>query len=105
MAPLYGNGEAERVMGLAFPDGYPANVRLTTKCMVGAIAPQEIEARLVFSLTESCERLGRDYVDVLFCMDTLFPMAGRTRFDPERCPISRWNTRPTARSSFLFSSR
>ena len=39
MAPLYGNGEAERVMGLAFPDGYPADVRLTTKCMVGAIAP------------------------------------------------------------------
>ena len=105
MAPLYGNGEAERVMGLAFPDGYPADVRLTTKCMVGAIAPEEIEARLVNSLTESCERLGRDYVMCLYCMDTLFPMAGRTRFDPERCPISRWNTRPTGTSSFPCSIR
>ena len=74
MAPLYGNGEAERVMGLAFPGmAIPADVRLTTKCMVGAIAPEEIEARLVNSLTESCERLARDYVDVFVLHGYVIP--------------------------------
>lgn len=73
MAPLYGNGEAERVMGLAFPDGYPTDVRLTTKCMVGAIARAEIEARLVSSLMESYERLGRDFVDVFVLHGYIIP--------------------------------
>ena len=86
MAPLYGNGEAERVMGLAFPDGYPANVRLTTKCMVGAIAPQEIEARLVNSLTESCERLGRDYVDVFVLHGYIIPDGWQDTIRPRALP-------------------
>ena len=29
MAPLYGRGEAETVLGLAFEDGYPDDVRVT----------------------------------------------------------------------------
>lgn len=75
MAPLYGGGEAERVMGLAFPDGYPSDVRLTTKCMVGAIAREAIEARLVSSLMESFERLRRDYVDVFVLHGYIIPDA------------------------------
>ena len=86
MAPLYGNGEAERVMGLAFPDGYPADVRLTTKCMVGAIAPEEIEARLVNSLTESCERLGRDYVDVFVLHGYVIPDGWQDTIRPRALP-------------------
>ena len=105
MAPLYGNGEAERVMGLAFPDGYPADVRLTTKCMVGAIAPQEIEARLVNSLAESFERLGRDYVDAFVLHGYVIPDGWQDTIDPEPCPILQWSTRLTAMSSFPCLSR
>lgn len=64
MAPMYGDGEAERVMGHAFADGYPDDVRVTSKCMIGALAPDAIEARLTQSLQDSCERLGREYIDV-----------------------------------------
>lgn len=64
LAPLYGRGEAERVMGLAFADGYPEDVKVTTKCMLGDAPTDEIESRLSGSLDESCARLGRDRVDV-----------------------------------------
>ena len=64
MAPLYGRGEAESVMGLAFADGYPADVKLTTKCMLGDAPADEIESRLRSSLDKSCERLRRDHIDV-----------------------------------------
>ena len=64
MAPLYGRGEAESVMGLAFADGYPDDVKLTTKCMLGDAPPDKIESRLSRSLQESCERLRRDHIDV-----------------------------------------
>ena len=64
MAPLYGRGEAESVMGLAFADGYPDDVKLTTKCMLGDAPADEIESRLRSSLDKSCERLRRDHIDV-----------------------------------------
>jgi len=63
MAPLYGRGEAETVMGLTFSDGYPADLKVTTKCMVGGVDPSEIDSKLRHSLDESCERLKRDTVD------------------------------------------
>ena len=40
LAPLYGNGEAESVIGAAFSGKLPANVRITTKCRVGAFRPR-----------------------------------------------------------------
>ena len=41
MAPLYGNGEAETVMVLAFASGYPEDVRVTTNCMLGNVMAAE----------------------------------------------------------------
>ena len=35
LAPLYGRGEAETVAGEMFGGAWPADVRVTTKCMVG----------------------------------------------------------------------
>ena len=64
LAPLYGDGEAERVLGATFADGYPDDLRLTTKCMLGTRPEDEVESRLTRSLDKSCERLKRDYVDV-----------------------------------------
>ena len=73
MAPMYGDGEAERVMGQAFVDGYPEDVRVTSKCMIGAIAPEAIEARLNQSLQDSCERLGREHIDVFVLHGFVIP--------------------------------
>jgi aryl-alcohol dehydrogenase-like predicted oxidoreductase len=73
MAPLYGRGEAETVMGLAFSDGYPEEVRVTTKCMVGGVEPSEIEGKLRKSLDESCERLQRNNVDLFILHGYVIP--------------------------------
>ncbi|MBT3870338.1 MAG: aldo/keto reductase [Gammaproteobacteria bacterium] len=73
MAPMYGDGEAERVLGLAFADGYPDGVRVTTKCMIGPVAPDDIEARLTESLRVSCERLRREHIDVFILHGFIIP--------------------------------
>lgn len=73
MAPLYGNGEAETVMGLAFADGYPDDARVTTKCMLGNASGDDIEARLTTSLEESLARLQRDYVDIYILHGYVIP--------------------------------
>ena len=64
MAPLYGNGEAESVMGLAFGNSYPDGLRVTTKCMLGNAPANEIESRLVSSLDKSSERMRRAFIDI-----------------------------------------
>ena len=64
LAPMYGNGEAESVVGAAFAEGYPDDIKLSTKCMLGDAPAEEIEGRLRRSLDQSCERLNRDSVDV-----------------------------------------
>ena len=64
LAPLYGDGEAERVVGQVFKEGYPDDVRVTTKCMLGQTAANQVLHKLTQSLDASCARLGRDYVDV-----------------------------------------
>jgi len=73
MAPLYGNGEAEKVMGLAFPDGYPDAVLLTTKCLLGAANGPDIEGILSRSLHQSLALLKRDYVDIFILHGYVVP--------------------------------
>lgn len=73
MAPLYGNGEAEKVMGLAFPDGYPDGVLLTTKCMLGDAHGADIEGILLSSLKQSLALLKRDYIDVFILHGYVIP--------------------------------
>ena len=64
MAPMYGKGEAESVMGQAFADGLSKDVHLTTKYMLGDCPEDKIFTALSNSLDESCARMGRDYIDV-----------------------------------------
>ena len=73
MAPLYGRGEAETVMGLAFPNGYPDEVHLTTKCMLGAIEGPLMEQALFDSLDMSLKRMKRDSVDVYLLHGYVIP--------------------------------
>ena len=64
MAPLYGRGEAEEVMGEAFADGYPEDVRVTTKCMLGTVPEEQVLPKFRASLRESCERMKRQHIDL-----------------------------------------
>jgi aryl-alcohol dehydrogenase-like predicted oxidoreductase len=64
LAPLYGSGEAERVIGEAFDGDLPPGVRIETKCMLGTPPADEVYERLSRSLDESLQRMRLDRVDV-----------------------------------------
>ena len=66
LAPSYGNGEAESVIGAAFDGALPAGVRVTTKCRVGATPPEQVYDLLSTSLAGSLERMKLERVDVMF---------------------------------------
>ena len=84
MAPIYGrDGEAETVLGLAFAGEYPDEVRVTTKCMLGATPPDEIARRLERSLDASLTRLKRESVDVFFLHGRVIPDGWNDCDNPE----------------------
>ena len=66
LAPSYGNGEAEEVIGEAFGGALPDGVRVTTKCRVGDTPPEQVYDHLSTSLNSSLERMRLDHVDVMF---------------------------------------
>src|SRR5712691_5833887 len=53
LAPRYGDGKAEEVVGAAFDGRLPDGVRVTSKCNLGEIAPDQIEAILRRSIEGS----------------------------------------------------
>ena len=83
LAPSYGDGEAEEVVGRAFAGRLPAGVRVTTKHHVGH-DPIEVEAKMLASLDESLARLRLDRVDVFILHSQILPGP-----DPER---ETWTT-------------
>ena len=66
LAPTYGNGEAESVIGGAFEGALPSGVRITTKCRVGDTPPERVYDLLSASLEGSLGRMRLDRVDVMF---------------------------------------
>jgi aryl-alcohol dehydrogenase-like predicted oxidoreductase len=94
MAPLYGRGEAETVMGLAFESGYPEDVRVTTKCMLGNASADDVEPRLTSSLNESLNRLKREHVDIYILHGYVIPDGWRDSIRPELLPriAVEWST-------------
>jgi aryl-alcohol dehydrogenase-like predicted oxidoreductase len=64
MAPAYGQGEAERVIGAAFEGRLPDGVRITTKCRLGTPEPGQVETALNNSLSESLKRMRLERVNV-----------------------------------------
>lgn len=65
LAPSYGNGEAESVIGETFGGRLPEGVRITTKCRVGDTPGNDVPALLEQSLLDSLERMKLDRVDVM----------------------------------------
>lgn len=72
VAPMYGRGEAEAVIGAAFGGRLPAGVRIGTKVMLGDPDGPAAE-RIERSLTRSLETMGLDRVDLLWLHSNLVP--------------------------------
>lgn len=73
LAPMYGRGESEQVVGAAFEGKWPDHIRVTTKCMIGERYFGGIYERLETSLLRSLEALRRDHVDLFFSHSNICP--------------------------------
>ena len=64
VAPMYGNGEAESVIGEVFKGKAINDTRITTKCSLGTLPDEEVYDHLNKSLTESLNNLNMEKVDL-----------------------------------------
>ncbi len=95
LAPRYGDGKAEEVVGAAFDGRLPDGVRVTSKCNLGEAAPGEIEAILRRSIEGSLARLRLSRLDLFFLHSNVVP---------DRQHMARWPdaaARMTLYSSFV----
>ena len=91
MAPAYGNGEAESVVGAAFEGRLPAGIRVTTKHRLGTPPATEVEGNIVRSLEESLARLRLERVDLFFLHSNIIPDDYDASAYQDR-PATRWST-------------
>jgi len=73
VAPMYGRGEAEQVVGEAFAGRLPDGVRLGTKVMVGDPGPGQVWTKIDRSVNRSLDALRLDRVDVLYLHSNIVP--------------------------------
>ncbi|MCC5887593.1 MAG: aldo/keto reductase [Gammaproteobacteria bacterium] len=73
LAPGYGRGEAETVVGEAFGGSLPEGVRVTTKCQLGSPPAGDVDAIVRRRLERSLEALRTDRVDLLLLHSNLIP--------------------------------
>ena len=66
LAPRYGDGKAEDVLGAAFSGRLPQGVRVTSKCNLGNPAPDQVEPILRRSIEDSLRRLHLQRLDLFF---------------------------------------
>src|SRR5215813_428691 len=81
LAPRYGDGKAEQVVGEAFAGHLPEGVRVTSKCNLGNAPPAEIEPMLRRSIEGSLKRLRLSRLDLFFLHSNVVPDEGH---------IARW---------------
>jgi aryl-alcohol dehydrogenase-like predicted oxidoreductase len=91
MAPAYGNGEAESVVGTAFEGRLPAGVRVTTKHRLGTPPATEVEPNIMRSLEESLARMRLERVDLFFLHSNIIPDGYDASAYADR-PATRWTT-------------
>lgn len=66
LAPRYGDGKAESVVGAAFGGRLPEGVRITSKCNLGNPAADRVAGILRQSIETSLRLLQRDRLDLFF---------------------------------------
>ena len=80
VAPTYGDGEAEEVIGEAFGGRLPAGVRVSSKCRLGNPPPGEVLAQLRTSLNESLARMKLERVDLFFLHNMIIADEDQARY-------------------------
>src|SRR5579864_3089229 len=94
LAPRYGDGKAELVVGEALGGRLPAGVRVTSKCLLGDTPAAEVETRLRRSVAESLERLRLKRLDLFFLHSNVVPDRHEMRAHPNAAvrmtPYSRF---------------
>jgi aryl-alcohol dehydrogenase-like predicted oxidoreductase len=73
LAPRYGDGEAEQVVGAAFGGRLPAGVRVTSKCNLGNPPADQIERILRQSIEGSLRLLRLNRLDLFFLHSNIVP--------------------------------
>jgi aryl-alcohol dehydrogenase-like predicted oxidoreductase len=73
LAPRYGDGKAEEVVGEAFDGHLPYGVRVTSKCNLGNPPASEIEPTLRRSIDASLRRLRLSRLDLFFLHSNVVP--------------------------------
>ncbi len=91
MAPAYGNGEAENVVGAAFEGRLPPGIRVTTKHRLGTPPAAQVEGNVVRSLEESLARMRLERVDLFFLHSNIIPDGYDASAYADR-PATRWAT-------------
>ena len=99
LAPRYGDGKAEQVLGEAFGGRLPGGVRVTSKCNLGNPAPERIERLLRQSIEASLRLTQLERLDVFFLHSNIVPDGDSmwTREDTSRfvpLPVFRDTIRP-----------
>ena len=73
LAPRYGDGKAELVVGEAFAGRLPSGVRVTSKCNLGNAPPERVESMLRQSIEGSLQRLRLSRLDLFFLHSNVVP--------------------------------
>ena len=73
LAPRYGDGKAESVVGAAFGGRLPAGLRVTTKCNLGNPPVARIGSILRQSIESSLRLLQLDRIDLFFLHSNIVP--------------------------------
>ena len=94
VAPSYGDGEAERVVGEAFDGRLPNGVLVSTKCRVNAPPADEVATLLRSSLTASLERLRLERVDLFLVHNMLVTDADAERYAGTPLTLFEESVRP-----------
>ena len=86
LAPRYGDGKAEEVVGEAFGGRLPEGVRVTSKCNLGNAPGAEIEPLLRQSIEGSLKRLRLSRLDLFFLHSNVVPDAQHIARRPDAAP-------------------
>jgi aryl-alcohol dehydrogenase-like predicted oxidoreductase len=83
LAPRYGDGKAEEVVGEAFGGRLPEGVRVTSKCNLGNAPRADIGFLLRRSIEGSLERLRLTRIDLFFLHSNVVPDAQHVARRPD----------------------
>lgn len=94
VAPSYGDGEAEAVVGEAFAGKLPEGVRLCTKHHVGDAAPADVFPLMEQALDASMKRMRVGFVDLYLLHSPIVPDSSQAASWRTPLPIYREAVRP-----------